>query len=422
MRALAPTLLLLLASPALAAAPSAPVPAPLSAPTPVSAGTAATGREPVVAAPAPVTAPVPVQPSHDRTPAAARAPEPIGSAAPGAAAPAARSPSPAPVVPTQALVEKLGQGDRLLLAGDYRNALFAYQDAVYMQPRYAPGRVKLGRAYLALRYPAQAIAQAEAALAADPENADAKKLLEEAKNPPARASVGSQTPAPQPEAALQAGGAAAVAPSTSGRPASPRVFRFTPEPDATPPMTAPPPAATPPAAAERIVTIAPAPSSGAADPQQAAAPAFEGRIAAEPLPAATASDAASGAAPAPSPATAAQHYRAALVQLQNREWAKAVSELSSAILADPKLAVAHAARGSAYFGLGKYREAAEDYRGALLLDPKLATPAYGLAECYRVLGDAKHAVEMYERYARSRAADVREDLRTIAAKRAQELR
>jgi tetratricopeptide (TPR) repeat protein len=413
MRALAPTLLLL-ASPALAGAPSAPVPAPVSAPTPVSAGTAAT------APPAPVTAPVPVQPSHDGAPAGARAPEPIGPAAPGAAAPAVRSPSPAPVVPTQALVEKLGQGDRLFLAADYRNALFAYQDAVYMQPRYAPGRVKLGRAYLALRYPAQAVAQAEAALAADPENADAKKLLEEAKNPPARASVGSQAPAPQPEAALQAGGAAAVAPSASGRPASPRVFRFTPEPDATPPMIAPPPAATPPAATERIVMIVPAPSSGAAEPQQAAAPASEARTA-EPLPAATASDAA-GAGPAPSPASAAQHYRAALVQLQNREWAKAVSELSNAILADPKLAVAHAARGSAYFGLGKYREAAEDYRGALLLDPKLATPAYGLAECYRMLGDAKHAVEMYERYVRSSAADVREDLRTIAAKRAQELR
>jgi tetratricopeptide (TPR) repeat protein len=89
-------------------------------------------------------------------------------------------PARASVAPSQAVVEKLGKGDRLALAGDHRNALFAYQDAVYMQPAYAPGRVRLGRAYLALRYPAQAIALAVAALADDPQCAEARKLLEEA--------------------------------------------------------------------------------------------------------------------------------------------------------------------------------------------------------------------------------------------------
>jgi tetratricopeptide (TPR) repeat protein len=146
--------------------------------------------------------------------AAAAAPEPV--AAPEAAAPGPKAPP--PVVPTQAVVEKLGYGDRLFLAGEYRNALFAYQDAVYMQPRYAPARVKLGRAYLALRYAPQAIAQAEAALAADPESADARTLLDDASSTPPRFA-----PPAQPAAA------AAPAPRSG-----PRVFRLTPQPGAAP--------------------------------------------------------------------------------------------------------------------------------------------------------------------------------------------
>ncbi len=286
-----------------------------------------------------------------------------GSGSAGASTPApahvAASPA-APVVPSAALIEKLGQGDRLFLAGDHRNALFAYQDAVYLQPAYAPARVKLGRAYLALRYAPQAIAQAEAALATDPGSAEAQKLLEDAKTAPARGAV---PPAPDPRAPAAAVAVAPAAPA-------PRLFRFTPEVDA--PAEAPARAA----------------------------------VAAEP----SASE------------IAAQHYRTAIAQLEKREWAKAAAELSSAISADPKLAVAHAARGSAQFGLGKYRDAAADYDAALGLDSNLATPLYGLAECYRMLGDAKRAGEMYERYAASSGSDVREELRAIAAKRAQQLR
>jgi tetratricopeptide (TPR) repeat protein len=122
------------------------------------------------------------------------------------------------------------------------------------------------------------------------------------------------------------------------------------------------------------------------------------------------------------PQVAAQRYRAALGLLEARDWAKAVAALSDAILADPTLAVAYSARGSAQFGLGKYRDAAEDYVAAIRLDARLGTPIYGLAECYRVLGDGKKAAEMYERYAGSAAADVREDLRALAMKRARELR
>jgi tetratricopeptide (TPR) repeat protein len=293
----------------------------------------------------------------------------LGEAPPAAPAPAsgaqpAAPPAGAAVVPSAALIEKLGHGDRLFLAGDYRNALFTYQDAVYLQPSYVPARVKLGRAYLALRYAPQAVAQAEAALATDPENRDARKLLEDANAPAA----GVVAPAPDPRAtpAVVVGGAPQTAAAV---PAAPRLFPFTPESDS------------------------------------AAAPA---RVAAAAEPAAN--------------EIAAQHYRTAIGQLEKREWAKAAAELSSAISADPKLAVAHAARGSAHFGLGKYRDAAADYDAALGLDPALATPLYGLAECYRMLGDADRAAEMYDRYALSSGSDVREDLRTLAAKRAKQLR
>jgi tetratricopeptide (TPR) repeat protein len=131
------------------------------------------------------------------------------------------------------------------------------------------------------------------------------------------------------------------------------------------------------------------------------------------------------ASPAPPPGSAppesqgpsaAQRYRTALDLVARREYAAAVTELNEAIAVDPRLAVAYAARASAQFGLGRYREAAEDYKAAL----SLATPLYGLAECYRLLGDPA-AAEMYKRYSESKAADVRDDLRAIAAKRAQEL-
>jgi len=321
--------------------------------------------------------------------AAGEVPSPASAQEPAAAAPKVS----ASVVPTQALVDKIGQGDRLYLAGDYRNALFAYQDAVYMQPRYAPAHVRLGRCYLAMRYPLQAISQAESALAEEPENAEARKLLGEAKD------AATKLPPPPGTVAATAGGAAAT---ESAAKSAPRVYKLTPEGEATAAAPSAPAGAAAPAAAPPVAIVAVAPS-------------------AEPRPKAPADPPADTVTQAQAQ-VAAQHYRTALGQLQNREWAKAVAELSDAILANPKLAVAYSARGSAQFGLGKYREAAEDYRTATQLDPKLGTPIYGLAECYRVLGDGKKAAEMYGRYARSTAPDVRDDLRALAAKRADELR
>jgi tetratricopeptide (TPR) repeat protein len=154
-----------------------------------------------------------------------------------------------------------------------------------------------------------------------------------------------------------------------------------------------------------------------AEPDAAARPAegAESRAAQPVAPAGASLVEAATAAPTP-----AQRYRAALDLIAKKEYAKAILELNDAIAQDPRLAVAYAARASAQFGIGRYREAADDYRASLDLNPELGTPLYGLAECYRLLGDPG-AAEMYARYAESRAPDVREDLRALAQKRAYEL-
>jgi tetratricopeptide (TPR) repeat protein len=228
--------------------------------------------------------------------------------------------------------------------------------------------VKLGRAYLALRYPAFAIAQAEKVLAAVPGDADAKRLLEDARTPPAR------PPAPAP---------AAPAPATPA--AAPRA------PEPSPPRVYPLPA-----------DAAPAPAAGPERPSRTPA-AME-----------------TPAQPASAAAAARQSYLRALELIGRRDYTGAIATLDDVIAADPRLAVAYAARASARFGLRRYRDAADDYKASLGLDASLATPLYGLAECYRLLGDPA-AAQMYERYAASRATDVREDLRGIAAERAKEL-
>jgi tetratricopeptide (TPR) repeat protein len=283
------------------------------------------------------------------------------------------------------VLEKLAQGDRAFAAGEYRAALFAYQDAVYAQPSHLYSRVKLGRAYLAMRYPSFAAAQAELVLASDPGSPDAKQLLEEARRTPGREIAGA---AAAPAAA--AAGAAAAAPP-------PRTYKMPEEPaGAAAPATAAPPAA------------GTAPAGGPAGGPAAGAAAGVAVAAAPPAP-----------PPAAGP-TAAQRYRAGVDLIGKRDYAGAVTELSEAIALDPRLAVAYAARASARFGLGRYREAADDYKASLGLDPGLATPLYGLAECYRLLGDPA-AAEMYRRYADSKSPDVREDLRAQASKRAAEL-
>ncbi|MFT3915648.1 MAG: hypothetical protein QM704_16495 [Anaeromyxobacteraceae bacterium] len=315
-----------------------------------------------------------------------------------APAPAAAAPAPAAsaVAPTTAVLEKLAAGDRAVAAGDLKNALFAYQDAAYAQPEYLTSRVKMGRTYLAMRYPDFAMAQAEIVLKGDPSNPEALALLDDARRAPPRS-------------------AAPSAPATAEAPRpGPRTFKIVPEQ---------PPAAAP--AAAESAAAPPAAGPATTEAPSAAAPVGSAPLAVAAAPAVvpapgSAPAAAPAPAPAPKPQTAAQRYRAGVGLIGSRDYAGAVAELSEAIALDPRLAVAYAARASARFGLGKYREAADDYKASMGLDPGLATPLYGLAECYRQLGDPA-AVEMYQRYAESKAPDAREDLRAVAAKRAAEL-
>ncbi len=299
----------------------------------------------------------------------------VALVAPGPAATAEPGP-PALDAPPSALAEKLAQGDRASDAGDRRGALFAYQDAVYLAPSSAPARVKLGRAYLALRHPAQAQAQAEQALAIDAGSAEARRLLDDARAgrvPPDPAEVAP----PAPATAIAATAFPAADPAL--RPQA-QVYRLTPAP-----------------AAPVVQVVAAVQLAAPAPPVVEAA-----------------------AAAPPAERTAVERYRAGVQHIVNREFTRAIVELDGAIRQDQRFGAAFAARASARFGLGFHREAAVDYASALELDPGLGTPLYGLAECYRKAGDPR-AAELYQRYADSRAPDIREDLRTLAVRRAAEL-
>jgi len=312
----------------------------------------------------------PGTPASGAAPASAAPAAPAATTAPAPASAPSSTPPPVTAIPPQipmvttpsaAVAEKLAQGDRAFAGGDLRGALFAYLDAVYAQPAYIFARVKLGRAYLALRYPARAIEQAEKVLAADPGNAEAARLIQDAKAPLARPTSAAAAQPPAPPAARTA------------QKDAPRVYRLTPDPEA-------------------------APAAGPARGQKV-------EIVAQPV---------SGAS------SARKSYLQALELIGRHDYAGAIGELDEAIASDPRLAPAYAARASARFGLRRYREAADDYKAALGLDGSTAMPLYGLGECYRLLGDPA-AAQMYERYAASHAPDVREDLRGIAAERAKEL-
>lgn len=93
----------------------------------------------------------------------------------------------APPPNAAAFTEKLAFADRLFGAGDFRNALFAYREAVDLEPDDAGARVRLGRAYAALRHPARAQAQYEKALLIAPGFAEARRAMAELPPPgPAR--------------------------------------------------------------------------------------------------------------------------------------------------------------------------------------------------------------------------------------------
>jgi len=127
---------------------------------------------------------------------------------------------------------------------------------------------------------------------------------------------------------------------------------------------------------------------------------------------------AAAATPAPAAgtpqATAREAYERGVRLVVSRDYAAAVQALTEALAADPTLAVAYTARGSANVGLRRFYEAAADYQDALRLDPSRASPLYGLAVAYAALGRTADARTYYERYAASTAPDVRADFQATA--------
>jgi tetratricopeptide (TPR) repeat protein len=345
--------------------------APGAAATSAAVGAmAATAVPPVpvtVIPPAPVALPPPGPPPVTPAPAA---PAPL-MPPPVVAAPAPAPPTAAPLTPatpTRALIEKLGAGDRAFLSGDFRPALFAYQDAVYLDPSSAVARIKLARAYAALGHRDQADRQLKQALELDPDNNEARKLMAELANPPPAA------PPPVPVVTT-------IVPAPASAPTPPpsqNVYRLTES------AGGPPPGANQAGAGVAVRDTAPPAVPAEPDRQETS-----------------------------------RHYRNALTMIGARDFKGAIIELDRALEIDPRMGVAIAARASAFYGLGRYSEAARDYETALVLVPQLATPLYGLAETYRHLNDPR-AGEYYARYARSDANDVRPELRETARKRAEQ--
>jgi tetratricopeptide (TPR) repeat protein len=354
----------------------APVPAPTQAPVPAAAPSPAPAStntvraSPVVAAPPIPVAVLPPAPAALPPPGPPPpvAPARVAPAIPVAPPPAVAAPAPpTPAAPTRALIEKLGAGDRAFLSGEYRPALFAYQDAVYLDPTSAVARIKLARAYAALGHKDQAELQLKQALELDPDSGDARKLLAELANPP--------PVAPRPAPVVTA----IVPPPAPTQPPSQKVYRLTDDAGGAPPDASP---------------AGPGVAVGSAAP-----PAAQVAV--------------------PGQQEASRHYRTAITMIGARDFKGAIIELDQALEINPQMGVAIAARASAFYGLARYQDAARDYERALLLVPQLATPLYGLAETYRHLNDPR-AGEYYARYARSEANDVRPELRETARKRAEQ--
>ncbi len=115
-------------------------------------------------------------------------------------------------------------------------------------------------------------------------------------------------------------------------------------------------------------------------------------------------------------ARAREAYERGVRLVLSRDYAAAVQVLTEALTADPTLAAAYTARGSANVGLRRFYEAAADYQEALRLDATRASPLYGLAEAYRALGRAADARLYYDKYAVSTAPDAQPALQAAAVR------
>ena len=141
-------------------------------------------------------------------------------AVPGPAAPAEpASVGGAPRAPAPAALE--GGGDPAATRRALRAALFACQEAVYLEPRNAAARTRLGRAYLALGYVARARAQAEHALTLAPGDADARRLLDDALAGDAPHRTGARAPAGAGARAASLTSSSSASSGSAGRPLRP---------------------------------------------------------------------------------------------------------------------------------------------------------------------------------------------------------
>ena len=166
-------------------------------------GGPATRPAPVVPAPAavPVAAPAPVA----APPATAAAPPvtaaPALAPAPASAPPATVAPAPASsrTAPPPAAHRKAQRGEEAMRAGDWRGALFAWQEAANLDPANPVYRLKLGETYEQLGYWAEAARQYDLAAALDPPGAEALHRAERARVAArAGAPPPPSTPAPPP--------------------------------------------------------------------------------------------------------------------------------------------------------------------------------------------------------------------------------
>jgi tetratricopeptide (TPR) repeat protein len=124
---------------------------------------------------APGFAPAPPSLAPDATVVIAPAPVAMPAAAPSIA------PRAAAVDPRPAARAKLRLGDSFAAVGDTRLALFAYQDAVNLDPRSAEARMRLAGLYARIDRLEQAVDQWSFALALDPSLEEARRNIASAR-------------------------------------------------------------------------------------------------------------------------------------------------------------------------------------------------------------------------------------------------
>ncbi len=93
-----------------------------------------------------------------------------------------------------------------------------------------------------------------------------------------------------------------------------------------------------------------------------------------------------------------EHYNRAESYLQQREYDKAITELSKVIEVDPKNIEAYVKRGYAYNKKGDYDKALEDFNLAIEMDSKQANAYVNRGVSYYQKGDYGKAIADSEKY------------------------